>query len=663
MKNITDIAIQKVLSLRVPPTAGRSNLGDRRAPLGLAMTCLWVILCISNPMAFAQMPMSVPGMMPAVPPALERVGVVAATQGKVKLSMPGEAGHIAESGESVFISQEVTTDAKGHLQILLLDETVFTIGPNSSITIDKFIYDPKSHAGEIRASITKGIFRYVSGKIAAKKSDSVSVKLPTATIGFRGTIVGGQVNPDGSGLAALLGPGDNNDANAPIGSFTIEGEGGDLQDVNRTGFGVEVGANGGLSGVFQLSDEQVNNLIGGLAPSGNGGQASGGSQGSGTGSPTGGTSDPTGGTGGQGGDTEGQGILGGGDMSNLSGETGALTGETSALTGALTNFTADLDMSSNQAAQDAAAAEPPPASIAHTRTTFTQLDTVEAKAYHYYGTGTFTEQVGGNSNNTNLYALTASWDINFDTGRIENVGVSVNNGGITSFFDYNGFGAFGSGDESAVFDLPKTLNSAIPLTAIVSLWNDSNSKIAGQGDMVVGYSASYTAGHSGDTGTGSFSAAAETIPDGITTAEQLARVATGTCHYDMTGDFMSSGVKVGTLTGFCVIDFGSKTIGGGNSKLTITIPDGPSVWTNGVNDKPMNFSGISNGVFSWTNADGSDGTNIVGAFSTIDVALNNNNGIIAQQGSVSVEYAQDPRYSTSVPSGSGTGTGALDWAP
>ncbi len=78
-------------------------------------------------------------------------------------------------------------------QILLLDETVFTIGPNSTIIIDKFVYDPKSQKGEIKASITQGVFRYVSGKIAAKNPDSVKVKLPTASIGFRGTIVGGSV--------------------------------------------------------------------------------------------------------------------------------------------------------------------------------------------------------------------------------------------------------------------------------------------------------------------------------------------------------------------------------------------------------------------------------------------------------------------------------------
>ncbi|MDD5225766.1 MAG: FecR domain-containing protein [Candidatus Omnitrophica bacterium] len=635
------------------------------------------VFVFSGSSAFAQMPMSVPGMMPAVPPALERVGVVAATQGKVKLSMPGEAGHIAESGEAVFISQEVATDAKGHLQILLLDETVFTIGPNSSITIDKFVYDPKSHDGEIRASIAKGIFRYVSGKIAAKKSSSVSMKLPTATIGFRGTIVGGSVEGNGQGLVALLGPGDNNDANAPIGSFTVEGQNGEQQDVNRTGFGVEVGANGGLSGVFQLSDEQVNNLTSGLALSGDSGQAGGsGSQGSGTGSPAGGTSDPTGGTGGQGGDAGGQGILGGGDMSSLSGETGALTGETSSLTGALTNFTAGLDAASNQAAQDArndgaestntdarhayAAAE-----FANTQTTAAQLDGVESGVYHYYAEGKFTELTNDTAPDSYKYENTphvgtyrVSWDVDFDSWSMKNVAVSTAVSWADSHIIENKSSNDGmstglsQGGDPSVFNLTSSRHY---LDATIELWNDSDSLIAGLGRVQVLYGSNTLP----TTGSSDFvTVAATTIPDGLTTLDQLTHVAMGTCHYDFTGDYKDqAGNTVGALTGKFVVDFGKQQIGGGDSLITVAMLDGgPSVSTNGIDDGAQNFSDISNGAFHWTNGDALDGDgNIVGNFSKIDVTVNNLGGYTAQQATTSVVYDG----SSGIPAGNGIGTGTL----
>ncbi|HOW58149.1 MAG TPA: FecR domain-containing protein [Candidatus Omnitrophota bacterium] len=233
-----------------------------------------LFLILSQAVIFAQMPVTAPLGIPA---NAAQIGVVAAAKGNVELKMPGQVGRIAQSGQSVFMGDEVKTDAQGNLQILFLDETVFTIGPNSTLVIDEFIYDPKTQEGKVQASIAKGVFRYVSGKIAAKKPSNVTLKLPTATIGIRGTIVGGHVVPGGNSLAALLGPGTNNNAGMPSGSFTISGSGPNSgsQNVNRTGFGVTVGSGGTLSGVFQLSPLDIQNLTTGLSPSGGGSNSQG----------------------------------------------------------------------------------------------------------------------------------------------------------------------------------------------------------------------------------------------------------------------------------------------------------------------------------------------------------------------------------------------------
>ena len=60
----------------------------------------------------------------------QRVGVVAAVSGSVQIEHPGVVGHVANSGQPVFLGDVVQTGAEGRLQILLLDETVFTIGPS-----------------------------------------------------------------------------------------------------------------------------------------------------------------------------------------------------------------------------------------------------------------------------------------------------------------------------------------------------------------------------------------------------------------------------------------------------------------------------------------------------------------------------------------------------
>ncbi|MFH1208798.1 MAG: FecR domain-containing protein [Candidatus Omnitrophota bacterium] len=232
------------------------------------LTSLFIsIFIFSNAAVFAQMPIAAPGVVSSLE-GLSRIGVVAAIQGKVEVMTPGAAGRVVQSGEEIFIGDEVKTDAAGHLQILLLDETVFTIGPNSAITIDKFIYEPGTHVGKVEASITKGVFRYVSGKIAANKPENVSIKLPTATIGIRGTIVAGEVSATRS-MAMLLGPGSKNETGATIGSFVMSGTGGNSgqqEHVNRTGFGVSVDQAGGLSGVFMVPEVQVQHLGESLLP-------------------------------------------------------------------------------------------------------------------------------------------------------------------------------------------------------------------------------------------------------------------------------------------------------------------------------------------------------------------------------------------------------------
>lgn len=401
-------------------------------------------------------PVPVPAPIAVVPPTLDRIGVVAAAGGKVELTTPGQVGRVAQSGQAIFMGDEVKTDLQGRLQILLLDETVFTIGPNSTIIIDRFVYDPKSHKGEIKASITKGVFRYVSGKIAAKNPDSVKVKLPTATLGFRGTIVGGSVGANGQGLAALLGPGANNDAGAQNGSFSIEGTGGDHQDVNRTGFGVEFDGNGGLSGVFQLSDDQINGLTGGL----------------GGGNPGGG-----GGSGGN----DGSGLGGGTDMGDLSGENNALTGDNVSFTGGLDNLTDNLDDVSIKGAQDAldasgAASNSGSATTLGAMTTYEEMQQIINVTDTYH----FEEQNVATDNPNISYKIFA--DINFTEGS-QSVGggysrVEVDNNGTSLSFDLSTAQSFSSGANPFKFaDVPEVNGNPYTINLDLTVMNTEGGQV------------------------------------------------------------------------------------------------------------------------------------------------------------------------------------------
>jgi len=168
--------------------------------------------------------------------SLMRIGAAAAVKGVVNAIAPGTTvGRVVESGKPLFLNDHVTTDAAGRLQVLLLDETVFTVGPNSDMVLDEFVYDPASAKGKVTARITKGVFRFVTGKVARKDPASMKVTLPVGTIGIRGTIAAGQVS-DQSATVILLGPGSQNNANENPGAVSVFNTSG-LVNLTQPGFG------------------------------------------------------------------------------------------------------------------------------------------------------------------------------------------------------------------------------------------------------------------------------------------------------------------------------------------------------------------------------------------------------------------------------------------
>lgn len=117
------------------------------------------------------------------------------TDGKVSIRNAGV-------GQPIYLNDEIKTGSNNKLQILLKDQTVFNIGPNSVMTIDKFVFDPTK--GELSVGIQKGAFKFVSGKVSNSNPDAMKVKLPNSTISVRGTGVAGTVAPDGASTVVLL---------------------------------------------------------------------------------------------------------------------------------------------------------------------------------------------------------------------------------------------------------------------------------------------------------------------------------------------------------------------------------------------------------------------------------------------------------------------------
>jgi hypothetical protein len=171
------------------------------------------------------------------------VGVAGGVAGVVRVS-EGEraAPETVVTGMAMQMRDHVKSEKDGRAQLLLMDQTVFTIGPNSDLVIDEFVYDPASGAGRVSANFTKGMMRYVSGKIGAQDSRGITIKARDATIGVRGTALFVMDDPelaDGTQFIGLLGPGIKNDSSLKAGSITVSTENNSV-DVVRAGFGVFV---------------------------------------------------------------------------------------------------------------------------------------------------------------------------------------------------------------------------------------------------------------------------------------------------------------------------------------------------------------------------------------------------------------------------------------
>src|SRR5579872_6345527 len=121
----------------------------------------------------------------SAPRAQERVGISGAVNPEATGTTPGAAARRLVIGQDVIYNEHITTGPSGQTQLLFLDESAMTVGPNSDLTIDRFVYDPKSGTGKLAMSTTRGLLRYVGGKLS-KTDQAVTVRTTTATLAVRG---------------------------------------------------------------------------------------------------------------------------------------------------------------------------------------------------------------------------------------------------------------------------------------------------------------------------------------------------------------------------------------------------------------------------------------------------------------------------------------------
>jgi hypothetical protein len=114
------------------------------------------------------------------------IGQVKSARGEVSIERGG-ARLAATVGTRVQTSDVVTTGADGSVGMVMIDDSLLSMGPNSVLSLDRLDYDATTQRGRFDTSLQKGSLGVVSGRIAKQSPDAMSVRTPSAILGVRGT--------------------------------------------------------------------------------------------------------------------------------------------------------------------------------------------------------------------------------------------------------------------------------------------------------------------------------------------------------------------------------------------------------------------------------------------------------------------------------------------
>ena len=114
------------------------------------------------------------------------VGRVKTVNGPASI-LRGQVSLPAVVNERVFQGDTLRTGPDGSLGVMLKDDTSLSLGPNSEVVIDQFLFAPAEGKLSLVTRMLKGTAVYFSGVIAKLSPQSVRFETPNASIGIRGT--------------------------------------------------------------------------------------------------------------------------------------------------------------------------------------------------------------------------------------------------------------------------------------------------------------------------------------------------------------------------------------------------------------------------------------------------------------------------------------------
>lgn len=108
----------------------------------------------------------------------------------------GQSSLPAVVNERVLQGDTLRTGPDGSLGVILKDDTVLSLGPNSVLVVEQFLFAPAEGKLSLVTRMLRGTAVYLSGIIGKLSPQSVRFETPNATIGIRGTKILVKVDDD-----------------------------------------------------------------------------------------------------------------------------------------------------------------------------------------------------------------------------------------------------------------------------------------------------------------------------------------------------------------------------------------------------------------------------------------------------------------------------------
>jgi hypothetical protein len=114
------------------------------------------------------------------------IGQIKIAKGEVTVERQGQALPAAV-GMRLQVSDTVRTGADGSVGIPMEDDSLLSAGPNSTLSLDRYAFDPTTRQGEFETTLQKGSLAVISGRIAKQSPEAMKVRTPSSILGVRGT--------------------------------------------------------------------------------------------------------------------------------------------------------------------------------------------------------------------------------------------------------------------------------------------------------------------------------------------------------------------------------------------------------------------------------------------------------------------------------------------